>query len=154
MDNSKKCSCPLCGQNYELEKGSTPEEHLAKGILKVYSDLQKSARSEEYPCPRCGEMKMLSGARNALSRHFDIDVCGECGNNEAMRVYNKDVLPLKEWSAVSILLASLPGFECPDYIQDENSAYSLCGNRECERSSECNISAYMADDGGLSHYDK
>ena len=143
MDNANECNCPLCGRDFTPETGLTPKEHLAKGILKTYSEIQKSANIESLPCPRCGYMRMKP--RNALSRHFNIYICSECGTDEALRDFKKDVLPLSSWLVVEKFLMHMPGIECPNHISDQNSQYPLCINRECEKSPTCGISVFMAD---------
>jgi hypothetical protein len=149
MDNKNECNCPICGQGFTPKTGVTPEEHLARGVLRTYSGMQKSTQRDELPCPRCGKMKMdPKPERNALSRHFDVCICNDCGTDEAMRVYKKNVLPLSVWFIVWDLLKVLPGVKCPKHIPDQNSEYPLCINRDCENSSKCGISAFMADNCG------
>lgn len=149
MSDTNDCTCPFCNQNFTPENGTTPEEHLAKGILRMYSEMQNFPLGREHPCPRCGQMKMRSArGENALSRHFDICICSECGTDEALRDYNKNVLPLLAWDAVDKILKCLPGIKCYEYIPKKDSEYPLCDNIDCEKFIECNLSAYMEHDGG------
>jgi len=155
MDKTNECNCPFCGQEYILENGITPEEHLARGILRTYNGMQKSTQIDDLPCPRCGHMRMRPElAANAVSRHFDVHICSECGTDEAMRDYSKDIRPLFAWFIVKELLKRMPGIHCPKHIPDQNSEYPLCVNRKCEISTVCNLSAYMADQGGYDRYDE
>ena len=149
MSDNNDCTCPFCNQNFTPENGTTPEEHLAKGVLRILSEMQKSSNAQELPCPRCGRMKMKPELyTNALSRHFDVHICDECGTDEALRDLNKNVLPLSEWNAVNMILKLPLGIQCDKYIPHKGSAYPLCDNRDCEKSAECNISAYMEHDDG------
>jgi ribosomal protein S27AE len=146
MNKNNKCNCPLCGGDFIPETGLTPKEHLTRGILKTYCEMQKSTHTENLPCPRCGYMSMKPRlATNALSRHFNIYICSTCGTDEALRDFKKDVLPLSAWNAVIGLLIHMPGIECPKHIPDQNSQYPLCINRKCEKSSTCGISVFMAE---------
>ena len=155
MEKANECSCPLCGQDFTPENGITPEEHLARGILGTYSEMQKSTEPDDFPCPRCGHSRMRPElAANAVSRHFDVYICSECGTDEALRDYRKDVLPLTVWYVVQELLKHMPGITCPNHIPDQSSEYPLCVNRECEKAAECNLSAYMTDQGGYDRYDE
>ena len=102
MSNHNEFFCPLCDQRYSVVDGLTAAEHLTIGILKAYADMQKS---KDIECPRCGKSSMLPGAsRNALSRHFPIYVCPECGNDEAIRIYNGNILQINSWWVASELL--------------------------------------------------
>ena len=148
MSDNNDCTCPFCDQQFTPENGTTPEEHLAKGILRMFAEMEYFPHMQELLCPRCGEMKMRSKpATNARSRHFEIYICSECGTDEALRDYNKNVLPLLEWDAVKRIL-NLPGMKCGKYIPQKDSAYPLCDNRDCDKSAECNISAHMEHDDG------
>ncbi|MBE6070284.1 MAG: hypothetical protein E7211_21720 [Clostridium lundense] len=55
-----------------------------------------------YPplCLRCGKPLSRNLAENALSRYIDAYICSRCGNDEGMRDYTGDRLPLSEWYAV------------------------------------------------------
>jgi len=84
----------------------TAGEHLARGILSTYAELQRRGDHENsYPCPRCGESNMSANVlKNALSRQFDIHVCDACGNLEAVDAAVGKSLPLESWWAVAEIL--------------------------------------------------
>ena len=106
----KRCNCPLCGQGFTPADGLTSLEHLARGVIQVFSELQAKhdvlpIPEASLPCPRCGEYRMLEKApRNALSRQAKIYVCPICGTDEAYRAYIGEALPIAEWWAVRELL--------------------------------------------------
>ena len=107
MNQDKHCDCPLCGQSFTPADGMTAGEHLARGVLRAYAEMQ--GKSDDYdnniPCPRCGEDSMAGNVlRNALSRHFDIHVCDACGNKEAVLVSEGKADPLDAWWAVAEIL--------------------------------------------------
>jgi predicted RNA-binding Zn-ribbon protein involved in translation (DUF1610 family) len=102
MSKTEKCSCPLCGGSFTPDDGTTADEHLAIGILKVYKEMQGR---ERYPCPRCGSDTMSDKiARNALSRIADVQICDACGTDEALRAVNDTAIPITEWWAVREIL--------------------------------------------------
>ena len=107
MKNNNKCTCPLCNQNFTPPDGMTAGEHLARGVLKTYAGMQ--GKSDDYdnssPCPRCGENSMSGNVlRNALSRQFDIHICDDCGNREAIEASEGKPMPLESWWAVAAIL--------------------------------------------------
>lgn len=93
-------------------------------------------------------------ARNTISRHIDVYICGECGVAEAMEVAVNRILPLSAWYAPYEILKGIPGLKCENHIPQKGNAYSLCDNPACGKSKECNIAVHMADRGGYSKYDK
>ena len=102
MSDNIACDCPLCSQAFVSADGSTPVEFLADGIIKLYAQMQTKDR---LPCPRCGCSRMaISVFKNALSRHAEIYVCDVCGNDEAVRVFKGQVLPITEWAVVVEIL--------------------------------------------------
>ena len=102
MSKEKQCTCPLCDQGFTPADGITADEHLARGILRVYAEMQRKGHQ---PCPRCGEDRMSSNVlKNALSRQFDIHVCDACGNQEAVGAAVEKSLPLESWWAVAEIL--------------------------------------------------
>lgn len=109
MTENRECTCPVCNQRFALENGVTPEEHLAKGILKVCREMQDYPHAGELPCPRCGHQRMKPELhKNTKSRHADIYICEECGTQEAMLAMQNNPLPLIGWHIVSEILVCLP----------------------------------------------
>ncbi len=54
-------------------------------------------------CPRCGQLTVKDRLHtNALSRHAHVYVCDACGMDEAIRDWNGNTLPLKEWAIAKI----------------------------------------------------
>jgi len=106
----KACNCPLCGNNFNPADGVNASEHLAIGVLQVFSEMQTKPELEVYtknplPCPRCGKYRMSDKVtRNAISRHAKIYVCDICGTEESVLEYANDVLPLPEWWVVREIL--------------------------------------------------
>jgi len=95
MNEIEKCKCPMCDQEFAPESGLTAKEHLAKGIVRIYREMQDVQHTHELPCPRCGHMIMRPVLEeNAFSRYIDVYVCSECGIDEALRDMRKDPLPL------------------------------------------------------------
>jgi len=95
--NLKTCDCPLCGQDFIVADGYSPAEHLTKGLITVFSEMQLKAEQDisienPLPCPRCGQYRMLPKVhRNSLSRHEQIYVCPICGTDEAVRVHSNKI---------------------------------------------------------------
>jgi predicted RNA-binding Zn-ribbon protein involved in translation (DUF1610 family) len=107
MSKIGNCKCPLCNQAFIPDDGLAAADYLAHGIILAFAEIQKKADSEDsaankLPCPRCGSNNMLTGAsRNALCRHFDVYICPNCGNDEAIRIFKNMVLPAASWWVVS-----------------------------------------------------
>ena len=106
MKNNDKCTCPLCKQKFTPADGYTPDEHLARGILRTYAEMQgKGENKNTLPCPRCGEYSMSDNVlRNALSRQFDIHICDACGNQEGIEASEGKSTPLESWRIVTDIL--------------------------------------------------
>ena len=51
-------------------------------------------------CLRCGKELASDLFLNKLSRYLQIYICGECGNDEAIRCYKGTPLPFEQWDAV------------------------------------------------------
>ena len=57
-------------------------------------------KSMPLACPRCGldKMQIDKPTHNALSRHYDVHICADCGTYEALRVHEeKRSLPPYKW---------------------------------------------------------
>lgn len=68
----------------------------------LWREDKKLFSPETYPppnCLRCGNPLFPQLIRNPLSRHADIHICNACGNDEAMRDFARDPLPLAKWNA-------------------------------------------------------
>lgn len=141
---SNRCKCPLCNQAFTPEDGLSPQDHLAKGILKAYRELQDASLTHEFPCPRCGRNRMRPIlAKNAASRYEDIYICEECGTDEALRDTRQNVLPLQGWFVVSELFGRISGVSCENYIPEKNNPYPLCDNPACSSAASCTMSKHM-----------
>jgi rubredoxin len=103
-------NCPLCNQQYTPADGLSPADFLSRGIIEAFSDFQK----EENPhycavCPRCGVERMTAGiTQNAVSRHINCYVCDECGTDEAVRVYENNIMPLSDWWIAKGIIGDIP----------------------------------------------
>ena len=106
MDQEKQCTCPLCNQGFTPADGMTADEHLARGILRAYAEMQgKGKHDNTLPCPRCGEYSMSTNVlKNALSRHYDIHICDICGNLEGTEAAVEKSIPLESWWVVTEIL--------------------------------------------------
>lgn len=155
MDKNKKCTCPICNQAFKPSEGLTPEEHIAKGIIRVFAEMQKDPFINTSHCPRCGHRQMEPELEhNAISRQIDVYVCNDCGIDEALNGTNNNKFSLVSWSIVSEILKNICGLKCENYIPEKGNPYPLCDNKFCKDSKICNISAHLEDDGGYDRYDK
>ena len=144
MLENNKCRCPLCKQVFTPENGDSPEEHIAKGIIRLWGEIQDMDFMPLLPCPRCGRGRIrLNPDENAISWFIDVYICPECGDDEALRERKNDPMPLPAWHIVSETLKSVPGIKCTGYIRVKDSPYPLCDNPVCAESAGCNISVYM-----------
>jgi len=103
VNQEKQCTCPLCNQEFTPADGMTSGEHLARGILRTYAEMQgKGKQDNTRPCPRCGERSMSTNVlKNALSRQFDIHICDVCGNHEGVEASEGKPTPIESWWAVT-----------------------------------------------------
>lgn len=80
----------------------------AKRIIEALRPLQENKKIRHIyvlPCPRCGHLRMHKNiAMNSLSRHANVFICNECGNDEAFRDMDNNPLPLTEWSLTKSFL--------------------------------------------------
>lgn len=81
-------SCFMTDEDYALAMEALATERANNEVKKAY------ASGVETKCPRCGE---ALARRNALSRAVDLDVCPDCGTDEALRALNGNPLPVREW---------------------------------------------------------
>ena len=93
MDEQKTCTCPVCNSEVTPADGQTFDEHIIKGIIEFYKEMQE--QKDYRHCPRCGQERMTE--RNAVSRQFDIEVCSPCGTHEAIMAVKSEVLPSADW---------------------------------------------------------
>lgn len=67
-----------------------------KQMIEQFSDIQ---REGHFPCPRCGHYRMdADPIRNALSRRADVQVCDQCGVEEALEDLSGARMPLTMWN--------------------------------------------------------
>ncbi len=73
-----------------------------RDCIKIFKTLQ-TYTTYDLPCPRCGKICMKPFMlQNCLSRHEDVYICRECGDNEAAMDLRNETLPLEDWYAVKI----------------------------------------------------
>jgi len=102
LDNNN-CTCPLCNQSFTPTDGMTADEHLARGVLGLYTEMQSI--NNTLPCPRCGENSMSHNVlKNALSGQFDVRVCDICGNREGVEAAEGKLISLESWWVVTEIL--------------------------------------------------
>lgn len=102
MDNKKNCECPFCHQHFTPESGLTTDEHLIKGIFRVFKEMQYDLQIGTLPCPRCGQQRMQENLKqNSLSSHANVYICTTCKADEAIRDMHDNKLPLQSWSIIS-----------------------------------------------------
>ena len=78
-----------------MKENMTNEEVVSSRI----EEFSKIQREGHFPCPRCGRYRMDSDPiRNALSRHADVQVCNQCGTEEAVADFIHSPMPLTEWA--------------------------------------------------------
>lgn len=108
MKETNTCKCPLCEQMFSPENGLTPREHIAKGIIKAYREMQNTQHDLELPCPRCGNKQSKPVmSDNAISRHIDAYICDECSIDELKRNETDNALPFTDWYIVYDILTSI-----------------------------------------------
>jgi hypothetical protein len=111
----KKCDCPICGQGFVPADGISPDVHLAKGVLRVFAQIQEESATDvcaesPLPCPCCGLYRMSARLhKNALCRYEKIYICEICGTDEAVRAYANDILPLPDWWVVREIIGRKKG---------------------------------------------
>lgn len=82
--------------SYEEFSAEVEAANEAKSMIDAFATIQKDGINF---CPRCGKMTVKDRLHtNALSRHADIYVCDACGNDEALRDWKNEPLPLKDWA--------------------------------------------------------
>lgn len=75
-------------------------------------------------CLRCGQPLSRCLAENALSRYIDVNICGRCGNDEGMRDYTGDRLPLSEWYAVKHGIVKMPDTDTDDAVLVDTCSFT------------------------------
>lgn len=114
MSENDIYNCPLCGRVFAPENGLTADEHLAKGIIAAFKEMQVKEESGEHigkplPCPRCGYIRKDENG-NPLSRHEDILICMNCAIEETViEASGNNPLPITQWRIISDLLKALNG---------------------------------------------
>lgn len=51
MNENEKCKCPMCDQEFAPESGLTAKEHLAKGIVRIYREMQDVQHTMSFHAP-------------------------------------------------------------------------------------------------------
>ena len=83
--------CPHCGK----VSGANEWELDANALI---TEFKKVQRGGFFPCPRCGQYKMdTDSIRNAFSRYANIQICNDCGTDEAMRDFSGNCLSMENW---------------------------------------------------------
>jgi len=68
----------------------------ARQMIEQFSEIQ---REGHFPCPRCGHYRMdADPIRNALSRRADVQICDQCGIEEALEDASGARTPLTMWN--------------------------------------------------------
>lgn len=90
---------------YMKRSGNMGYEEFAAGLKRQVLVLESIRRFSEiqcagvFPCPRCGRYVMSSDPmRNAMSRYADIQVCDNCGMDEAIRDFSRTAIPITAWA--------------------------------------------------------
>lgn len=67
--------------------------------VKIITEFAKRQKKDWCCCPRCGMDSMAKNpTRNALSRAFDINVCDDCGTDEALWATVNCPTPAQKWA--------------------------------------------------------
>ena len=81
----------------------------AKAALERFARVQRKAH---FACPRCGAWAMDEDSmRNALSRYADVQICNNCGTDEALRAFINQPLPLLKWSLMQVFADNGAAYE-------------------------------------------
>ena len=95
----------LYSSYFKTKEEATMSNNNHNSILQVIETIyalqtdMTSDRTTTSVCPRCGQAAMAENpVRNALSRHATVYICDACGTDEAIRDWNKNVLPLESWA--------------------------------------------------------
>jgi predicted RNA-binding Zn-ribbon protein involved in translation (DUF1610 family) len=75
------------------------EEVVAEATKQMIEQFSEIQREGHFPCPRCGHYRMdADPIRNALSRRADVQVCDQCGVEEALEDLSGARMPLTMWN--------------------------------------------------------
>lgn len=84
--------------SYEEFTGEVEATTAAKEKIDAFAVFQAKGDGLHF-CPRCGNMTVKTQLHtNAWSRHANVYICDACGMDEAIRDWQHDPLPLKEWA--------------------------------------------------------
>ena len=85
-----------------------------KDLLDKWSEDKKwyeTTVGEPPKCLRCGRAMPSKISHCALSRYIDVQICPECGTEEAMLDWDGKALPLRNWHAAQNAEASVAPVE-------------------------------------------
>lgn len=113
--------------------------------LRAYRVIQDSGVLKP-PCPRCGGEMENDNGENALSRHWDVYICSDCGREEALADIIEEEKPVEEWYAVRLLATS-------SEIPRKQNGYELDIVNKLEITDEdIDVILSMALEGGITHW--
>lgn len=80
-------------------------DNLTRLLLLEERNLYQQSKWADHPqpCPRCGGKMNTNLQHNALSRHATIHICEMCGAEEALRDWQKNILPLSDWAMFKMM---------------------------------------------------
>jgi hypothetical protein len=87
---------------YTIKCNSSDDEitKLLKNELTWIKKAQEEMNPCDLPCPRCGYAMNPNMIKNAESRFEDIQICSDCGMQEAL---SKEKHQLKNWAIKGLL---------------------------------------------------
>ena len=82
--------------SYEEFTAEVEATKAAKTMIDAFASLQTDGTRF---CPRCGNQSVKDRLHtNAWSRYADVYICDSCGMDEAIRAWQNNPLPLKDWA--------------------------------------------------------
>ena len=109
LEDDEEAGTPVQNDTPKTKEEATMSNNNHNSILRVIETIyalqtdMTSDRTTTSVCPRCGQATMAENpVRNALSRHATVYICDACGTDEAIRDWNKNVLPLESWACAKL----------------------------------------------------